>query len=274
MCEITGCNQSSALPPISISKQQRRLFLKGLATLPLASVLAYPELAQAAAGSTHEEMIELADGSTVRAAMALPEANDAPAVLLIHEWWGLNDQIKVVAAELAKQGYIALAVDLYDGGVATTPDEARGFMKAVDKTQATQTLSNWINLLKEHKQGNGKVATLGWCFGGGWSVNASIAAPVDATVVYYGNVTQSAEQLAKLNGPVLGHFATLDKRINQEMVSGFEAQMQAANKSDQLDVHWYEADHAFANPTGARYDEADAALAWERTMAFFQQHLA
>ena len=98
-----------------------------------------------------------------------------------------------------------------------------------------------------------------------------MAAPVDATIVYYGNVARSAEQLAALKGPVLGHFASRDKWINKDMVGKFEKQMDKAGKS--YTTHWYEADHAFANPTQSRYDEADAKLSWSRSLAFFNQHL-
>ncbi len=101
--------------------------------------------------------------------------------------------------------------------------------------------------------------------------NASIATPVDATVVYYGRVEKKADQLSKLKGPVLGHYATRDEWINQQMVSGFEAEMDKAGKK--YTSHWYEADHAFANPTSARYDQPDADLAWNRTLAFYQLHL-
>jgi carboxymethylenebutenolidase len=94
---------------------------------------------------------------------------------------------------------------------------------------------------------------------------------VAATVVYYGNVAKSADQLAPLNGPVLGHFATRDRWINRTMVDGFDAAMRQAGK--RLDAHWYDADHAFANPTSARYDAADAALAWQRTLAFLRANL-
>ncbi len=90
-------------------------------------------------------------------------------------------------------------------------------------------------------------------------------------MVYYGRVNKSAEELASLEGPVLGHFATEDNWINEEMVSGFTAAMDEAGKA--YTVHWYEADHAFANPSGGSYDEADAKLAWERTTAFFEETL-
>ncbi|MBT3171734.1 MAG: dienelactone hydrolase family protein, partial [Rhodospirillaceae bacterium] len=111
-----------------------------------------------------------------------------------------------------------------------------------------------------------------WCFGGGWSLNAALAEPVDATIVYYGSVKKSAGDLQALNGPVLGHFAERDRWINHAMVSGFEAEMAKAGRA--YTSHWYEADHAFANPTSARYDEGDAALAWQRSLDFLRQHLS
>lgn len=249
----------------------RRQVLSGLAATSFAAVLADPRLAKAAADGLETVSITTKDGRSVKAALAMPARLPAPAVLLIHEWWGLNDQIKVVAAELAKEGYVALAVDLYDEKVATEPENARALMQAVNADHATNTLQSWVGWLRDHDAVAGKVGTVGWCFGGGWSLNASIAAPVEATVVYYGRVTREAEDLKALTSPVLGHYATKDQWINQEMVSTFEAEMAKAGKSNQS--HWYEAEHAFANPTSARYDEADAKLAWERTLAFFKEHL-
>ncbi|RDD63033.1 dienelactone hydrolase family protein [Ferruginivarius sediminum] len=250
----------------------RRQILTGLASLPLAAVLADPRLARAAAAELQEVTIETAGGRSVSAALALPRETPAPAVLLIHEWWGLNDQIKAVAAELAaKHGYVALAVDLYGGEVAETPEKARALMGAVDDEAATDALASWIAWLRRHDKTTDKVGTVGWCFGGGWSLNASIAAPVDATVIYYGRVTRPAADLKRLQGPVLGHFATQDRWIDEAMVGGFASEMQAAGKT--LEAHWYTADHAFANPTGARYDKEDAQLAWSRTLTFFSRHL-
>ena len=215
----------------------------------------------------------LDNGKKVTASLALPDAGVAPGVLLIHEWWGLNDQIKSVAAELANLGYVALAVDLYNGESADTADGARALMEAVNAEEATQTLTAWNAWLRDHERSNGKVATIGWCFGGGWSLNASIAAPVDATIIYYGSVQQPADKLESLRGPVLGHFATQDGWINEKMVNGFKDAMAEAGRGDLLTVHWYETDHAFANPSGARYDEEDAALSWERTREFLKEHI-
>jgi len=249
----------------------RRNVIKGLAGAPLAAILADPLIARAVAAGLDSVSITTPSGRKVNAALALPTNTPAPAVLLVHEWWGLNDQIKSVAAELAKQGYVALAIDLYDGGVGATPDAARALMSKVKGGEATETLAAWIGWLKGHAKAGGKVATIGWCFGGGWALNAALAAPADAAIVYYGRVDKSAADLAPLKGPVLGHFATRDGWITKDMVAGFEAAAKAAGKD--VTAHWYEADHAFANPTQARYDEADAALAWRRTLDFLKGNL-
>lgn len=248
----------------------RRSLLKSIALTPLAAALADPTLTRAAADSL-QAVTTTVGGQAVNAALAVPNAGKAPAVLLVHEWWGLNDQIKTVAAEFAREGYLALAVDLYGGKVTDNPDQARSYMQAVDSAVATDTLSAWIAWLRQHEAHNGKIGTVGWCFGGGWSLNCSLANPVDATVIYYGNVKKSAAEVASLEGPALGHFATEDEWINRDMVGGFEKSMTEAGKA--FTGHWYEAKHGFANPTTARYDEQDAALAWSRTLEFFRANL-
>ena len=273
MCDLHGCGDAPSTKPLPpVTDDQRRSFMKGLAALPLATVLAYPDLAQAAGQGLTDVRVKTPSGTTAMGVLAMPAKLPAPTVLLIHEWWGLNDQIKSVAAEFAKQGYIALAVDMYGGNVATDRDGAKALMKGVTGASGTEQVVALTDWLKNHKDSTGKVGTIGWCFGGGWSLNASIATDVDATVIYYGRCNKTAAELATLNSPVMGHFGTLDKSINADMVGGFEAAMAKAGKTD-LTVHWYDANHAFANPTGSRYDEADAALAWERTQAFFRKHL-
>ncbi len=255
------------------STTTRRTFLGGcLAGASLAAVLADPERARAAAATTRPVTLTLADGRTVSAALArLPGAAPSGGVILIHEWWGLNDQIRSVAVALAEAGYTALAVDLYDGQTASDRDGAMALMKAVDTTAATLTLVSWLDWLKVQPHASGKLATLGWCFGGGWSLNASIASPVDGTVVYYGRVDRSADQLKRLKGPVLGHFATRDASITRDVVERFEAGMREAGRP--YTIYWYDADHAFANPTGSRFDADDAQLAWTRTLHFLRDAL-
>lgn len=140
---------------------RRGLLLAAAAAAPLAVVLKDARLAKAAADSLEEVTLTTAGGQTVIGALGLPEAQNAPAVILIHEWWGLNDQIKAVAADLAKQGYLALAVDLFKGSVASTPEEAKAQTSGVVGTEAIDTMTSWVEWLSGHQRGNGKVATLG-----------------------------------------------------------------------------------------------------------------
>ena len=192
-------------------------------------------------------------------------------VILIHEWWGLNDNIKTMAEDIRAKGFHAIAIDLFNGSVATNRDEAKTQTKAVKASEANATIAAWVDWAKAN--GNGKVATLGWCFGGGWSLSAALNTKLDAAVIYYGRVTANADSLKKLNAPLLGHFGTLDKSINPEMVGAFQKNLAEAGKSDLMTTYWYTAGHAFANPTGGRYDEDDATLAWARTHTFLAAHL-
>jgi len=262
------------MPPIVVPDAQRRAFLKGLVSLPLAAVLFDPSLAHAQASTLEDVEIKIEGAEPLRGSIAVPDAETGPAVLLIHEWWGLNDQIKAVAAELAKLGFVAFAIDLFDSEPVDNPDAAMQLVQALDKEAASAKLVAAIGWLAAYERGTGKVATIGWCFGGGWSLDASLATPVDATVIYYGNVEKTAAQLEPLYGPVLGHFATQDQFITKDMVERFEKSMAEAGKSEFLTVYWYDADHAFANPSGARYDASDAKLAWDRTIEFLRAGLA
>jgi len=249
----------------------RRSLVKGLGALPLASILASPALAAQAASTLEEVAITTGGGRRVTGALARPEALPAPAVLTIHEWWGLNDQIKAVTAEYARQGYLALAVDLFGGEVAETRERASALARGMDSAAGADIMASWSGWLRGHGQSSGKLGTVGWCFGGGWSLRTAVTVPVDACVIYYGRCDLPAEELARLQGPVMGHFGTKDGFIDEAMVARFAAAMNEAAKS--YGVHWYEAEHGFANPTGARYDEADAQLAWARTLDFFGDQL-
>src|SRR5258708_489531 len=127
---------------------------------PLAAVLADPKLTAAEAAALETVTISTPSGRQVKGALSKP-GHKAPAVLLIHEWWGLNDQIKAVAAELANQGYLALACDLYDGVVTTDPAKAGALMEAVDQAKARENLTAWAERLRKNPGGHGNVATLG-----------------------------------------------------------------------------------------------------------------
>ncbi len=249
----------------------RRNALKVIGGVPLAMATVGP----VSASATNQDNVSVeswASDEPLTGYFLEPDTEPAGAVLLIHEWWGLNDQIRSMVPKFAEAGYLSLAVDLYQKQVAETPDKARALMQQIQPDVATDALVTWINWLREHPKSNGKVGTVGWCFGGGWSLNASIATPVEATVIYYGRCGKSADEVASLIGPVLGHFATQDQFINQDMVSRFETSMDAAGKT--YTNHWYEADHGFANPTTTRHDAEDTMLAWSRTLDFFKIHLS
>jgi carboxymethylenebutenolidase len=256
-----------------LHKPARRTVLTGLAGLSLAALLADPVRVAQAAASLQTVTLKTPSGRSVSGALALPAKTPAGGIMLVHEFWGLNDQIKSVAAELANTGFVAIAIDLYNGQVATDQGTAQKLMGDVQDAEATETVTAWVDHLYGMKDVNGKVATLGFCFGGGWSLRASLAHPVDATVIYYGLCNQSADELKKLKGPVLGHFAGQDKWINPPMVDGFEA----ALKQDGIPAEIYryqDANHAFANPTGKSYEKEDARMAWDRTVAFLKKTIA
>jgi carboxymethylenebutenolidase len=222
--------------------------------------------------TTNPVEIKVPSGRSVRAELVRPRGEEkAPALVLIHEWWGLNDEMRAIAAEMAGRGYRALAVDLFEGQVAREVNQARELMSAVDPAKARETLVSWVDWLRNARDSNGKVATLGFCFGGAWSLNASLATPVDATVIYYGNVKKSADELKTLKGPVLGHFGRLDQSINVQMVEGFRAALEAARKPHE--IHVYEANHAFARKGGPNFEPNSAALAEKRTLAFLERYL-
>lgn len=256
-----------------LRKPARRQVLTGMAGISLAALLADPVRVAQAAASLKSVTAKTASGRTVNAALALPANAPAGGIMIVHEFWGLNDQIKSVAAQLAEEGFVALAIDLYDGKVATDQATAQQLMGGVQDAQATETVVTWVDQLYGMKQVNGKVATLGFCFGGGWSLNASLAHPVEGTVIYYGRCDKSPAELQKLKGPVIGHFAGKDGWITPKMVDGFEAAMKQDGKPATI-YRYADANHAFANPTGQSYEKADARLAWDRTVEFLKKTIA
>jgi carboxymethylenebutenolidase len=207
--------------------------------------------------------------------LALPKGKQAPlpAVVVIHEWWGLNDHVKHWADRLTEQGYAALAVDLYGGVSAKTPAQAQEAMNKVDAAQARATLLAAFDFLGTDERVRAtRRASIGWCFGGKWSLQLAIAQPkLDACVLYYGQLPDDAAQLAKIEAPVLAVFGTKDASIPEARVAAFEASMRKLKKD--VKVLRYEAAHAFANPSGARYDAKNAAAAWTEVKAFLRAKL-
>lgn len=210
-----------------------------------------------------------------RAYLSLPAKAKPPlpAVVVIHEWWGLNQHIEHWSDRLAADGYAALAVDLYGGKIATTPDQAMKLMKAVDATRARTTLVAAYHFLKtDPRVKAARVGSIGWCFGGGWSLQLALAEPkLDADVIYYGHVPTDPEKLTPLHAPVLAFFGNKDKSIPPAHVDAFEHALSKLHITHT--VLRYDAQHAFANPSGARYNEKAAADAWKHVRAFLDKYL-
>jgi carboxymethylenebutenolidase len=199
-----------------------------------------------------------------------------PAIIVIHEWWGLNDGVRAMADRLAGEGYIVLAVDLFAGSTADDPAEARNLMLGVveNPDNANSNLRQAYDWLR-NTAGAPRIASLGWCFGGGWSLNTALLFPdeLDASVIYYGQVTSDENTLQPLNVPVLGLFAADDRGITVESVNAFAATLEKLGKNYEIEIY-PNAGHAFANPTGNNYNPAVAENAWLRTLGFLRLHLA
>lgn len=217
------------------------------------------------------------DGRELKGYLTKPAESTGPlpGVLVFHEWWGLNDNIRSMADQLAAQGYEVLAADLYGGRAATTPDDAKSLMAAaLGKPQdLSDNITAAYHYLKEG-EGAGRIGTLGWCFGGSMSYLAgqALSGDVKATVIYYGFVNDHKDELAKLKAPVLGFFGGKDGGIPAATVEGFAKGLEAAGNKPQIKVY-PEAGHAFANPSGKAYRKDDAEDAWKQTLEFLNKNL-
>jgi len=199
-----------------------------------------------------------------------------PALIVLHEWWGLNDGVRAMADRLAGEGYIVLALDLFGGNSATTPAEARELMMSVveDPESANENIRQAYRFLQEVADAP-RVGTLGWCFGGGWSLNAAMLLPdeIDAAVIYYGQVTDDEERLRLINAPILGLFGEEDTGIPVDSVRSFESALERLRKNYKIEIY-PDARHAFANPSGRNYNAEVAEQAWQETLAFLDLHLS
>lgn len=210
-----------------------------------------------------------------RAYLTLPARTGKamPAVIVIHEWWGLNDHIRHYADRLALSGFAALAVDLYGGNVASTPEQAMAYMKSVDPKMALAVLEAADGYLKDEPTIKAKHrGVIGWCFGGAWALQTALAAhDLDAAVMYYGRPPTDAKTLEPLRTPVLAFFGTQDKSIPKEQVDAFEGALKKLGKD--VTIERFDAGHAFANPSGDNYNSAVAQAAWTKTLAFLSAKL-
>ncbi len=222
-----------------------------------------------------EEVSYSSKAGEIKAYFSSPaKVKKAGTVLVIHENRGLNEHIRDVARRVAKAGYLALAPDALSlsGGTPKEEDKAREFISQLDPEINLQNFLSGLSFLRKHPHGNGKTATVGFCWGGAMSNQLAVHDPaLNAAVVFYGK-QPDVKEVDKIKAKLQFHYAGLDERINQG-ISVYEEALKARHIS--YESYLYEGmQHAFHNDTSAaRYNESAAKLAWERTLTFFKQQI-
>jgi len=233
-------------------------------------------LATSASAATPKEVSYKSGDETVKGILYTPEGKGPfPGIVVIHEWWGLNDWVKEQASKLAGEGYAALAIDLYRGRVATTPDEAHEIMRGVPEDRAKRDLEAAFQFLAAQPNvKKDRIGAIGWCMGGGYALDLALEEPkLAADVINYGHLATDPAAISKINAPILGLFGALDRGITPDDVKAFGAALDKAGKK--IDVTIYpDAGHAFENPNNKDgYRPADAADAWSKTVNFLARTL-
>ncbi len=193
-------------------------------------------------------------------------------VFVFHEWWGLNDYVREEAGKLFSalgNEVNIIAIDLYNKKVATNRDSASKYMGMVKTDDAEDIIKGTI----KYVGAKANIATIGWCFGGGWSLQSSLleSKQAKACVMYYGMPEEKLEKIKKLNAPVLFIFAQQDKWINKDVVDKFEMTMKEGKKS--IEVKTYDAVHGFANPSNPKYAKDFAEEAFKHSVDFIKKNL-
>lgn len=222
------------------------------------------------------EMVQYndADGETLMGYLARPSGGEAkPAVVVIQEWWGLNDHIKDVANRFSNEGFVALAPDLYHGAVVTEPDEARKLVMELDMAEAVKEIQQGIDfLLTQDYVAGEKVGIVGFCMGGGLSLQTALAEDnLGAAVAFYGRPLEP-DQVAQVKAPILGLYGAADQGIPVDAVNQMDQALDDAGVENEFKI--YEgAGHAFFNDTAPSYNAAAATDAWPLTLEWFRTHL-
>lgn len=208
--------------------------------------------------------------------LARPDDNQShPSVVLVHEWWGLNSNIRHIVDVLAGQGCSVFAVDLYDGEVARNSSEAARLSGQVrnNSEEAVRDMGDAVEALRENPYSDGQVASLGWCFGGGQSLQLSLSdADLNATAIYYGTLATDADTLQRIDDPVHGVFGSEDRVVSLETVREFNSTL--GQLGVEKDIHVYEgAGHAFANPSGESFRRNATRDAWNQTLQFLDEEM-
>jgi carboxymethylenebutenolidase len=213
---------------------------------------------------------------TVKGILYTPSGNGPhPAIIVIHEWWGLNDWIKEEASKLADQGYVTLAIDLYRGKVATTPEVAHEIMRGVPQDRANRDLDAAFHYLQSQPNvKKNKIGAIGWCMGGGYSLDLALEEPeLAADVINYGHLATDPAVIKKINAPILGLFGAQDQGITPDDVKQFGEQLDKLGKKADITIY-PDAGHAFENPNNKDgYRPKDAADAWQKIVSFFASTL-
>lgn len=242
----------------------------------ISTLLALALLATCAFAAESKTVSYKSGDETVQAVLYTPKGKGPfPGLIVIHEWWGLNDWVKEQASKLADQGYVALALDLYRGKVATSPEEAHEIMRGVPEDRAARDLHAAVEFLKSQPTvKKDRLASIGWCMGGGYSLDVALTEPgLTADVINYGHLATDQDALKKINASILGLFGGQDRGIPPDDVRKFEQSLKSLGKKVEIHIYPY-AGHAFENPdnkTGYRAD--DAADAWKRTTEFLADTL-
>lgn len=213
----------------------------------------------------------------VSAYLAMPEEKGKyPAIIMIHEWWGLNDWIKSMADALASEGYVVLAVDLYRGKVTNKPDEASALMSGLPKDRAIRDLKSAYAYLQSLSEVNAaKIGSIGWCMGGSYSLTVAkeLGEKLTACVINYGRVSGDKTELGTVKASVLGIFGAQDRGIPVESVRAFETALKELGRMCEIKIY-EDSGHAFMNPNNTRgYNKANAEDAWRHTIEFFKKTL-
>ncbi|MBL8719491.1 MAG: dienelactone hydrolase family protein [Myxococcales bacterium] len=201
-----------------------------------------------------------------------PAPAKAPGLVVVQEWWGLNDHIKDLCNRFAAQGFLVIGVDLYGGRVTKDAGEAMQLMMDLKTRDALEIIGAAVDRLRADPGCNGKVGVVGFCLGGAMSLASACNLAIDAAVPFYGLPRAEYADWTKVRCPIEGHYAERDPHVTKERVSLVRDALVAAGKS--VEFHFYDAEHAFANDTrGEVYDRASAELALSRTTAFLHAHL-
>jgi carboxymethylenebutenolidase len=217
-----------------------------------------------------------ANGGTATGYLAEPES-EGPGVVVLQEWWGVDDHIKAVCDRLAQEGFLVLAPDLFHGETTDQPDEAQQKMMALNMDEAEKEMRGAVDFVAAHPKCNGEVGVVGFCLGGGLSVWAATVNPkVSAVSTFYYVMPHGKPDFSKLNAPVLGHFGTADDFVSVDDAKSLEQEIADASGQDVEFLFYDGAGHAFFNDTDrlGTYHEGHAEKAWQRTVDFFKRHLS